>query len=256
MQNFGSRNETEIQFHLNNKRFSLLSNHWKSVFKILYSTETFTFLNKIRRIKCEKTQDYIKPDIIISFGGEKRYISIKSGRATNVHTEKIETFLKFLQELGVTRKTINTILLCHYGDGTLDGTGKIRLDWYELYQKYKDRILEANDELNDSTDFVKKVIKRTVFQGVDEKSHMAEYLYFGDQEYGTIVSFNQMNKYIDRKPHNWDFYENIHIGPIVLRPHGRYAHKQIVSEKRRNEIQCNWPNLHADLDYIVKRYGY
>ena len=116
-------------------------------------------------------------------------------------------------------------MLCHYGDGTLDGTGKIRLDWYELYQKYKDRILEANDELNDSTEFVKKVIKRTVFQGVDEKSHMAEYLYFGDQEYGTIVSFNQMNKYIDRKPHNWDFYENIHIGPIVLRPHGRYAHK-------------------------------
>ena len=256
MQNFGSDNENRIQKTLDKKRYQMLSNHWKTMFRIMFGLETMSFLNRIRKIKCVKTENYIKPDIIVTFGGLDRYVSIKSGKASNVHTEKVSTFMTFLQSLRVSRKTINTILLVHYGDGTLDGTGAVRNDWYELRMKYKQRIIEANDELNASTEFVKKVVERTVFQGVSNESHVAEYLYFGDEEYGTLVSSNQMYKYIDRKPHNWDFYDNIHIGPIILRPHGRYAGKEVVSEKRRHEIQCNWPNLHQDLDYIVKRYGY
>lgn len=256
MNNFGSFNEDKIQTLLNKKRYSFLSNHWKSMFEIMYGTKTVGFLNSIKKVKCVKTENYIKPDIIITFNGLERYVSIKSGKASNLHTEKIETFMPFLLSLGVSRDTVKTILLVHYGDGTLNGSGKYRMDFHELYQKYKSRILAANEELNDNTELIKEVVKRVVFQGVSEESHPAEYLYFGDEQFGTLISANQIYKYIDRKPHNWDFYENIHIGPLVLRPHGRYAHKEVVSEKRRNEVQCNWPNLHADLLYIEKRYGY
>ena len=255
MNNTGLYNEDKIQTVLNKKRYNVLPNHWKTMLEFIYGTKTLKFLNRLKKVKCTRTSNYIKPDLIVTFAGLDSYISVKSGKCSNLHTEKVDTFLTFLMSLGISKETIKTILLCHYGDGTLNGTGKIRKDFHELYYSYKQRIIDANDELNNSTDFIKKVIRRIAFQGVDENSKTAEYLYYGDEEFGTMVSANQVYKYIDRKPHNWDFYENIHIGPIVLRPHGRYAHKAVISERRHNEIQCHWPNLHADLLYIEKRYG-
>ena len=99
MMNFGSQNESNIQCVLNKKRYPLLSNHWKSMFKIMFGTQTLILLNRIKRIKCVKTENYIKPDIIVTFGGLDRYISIKSGKASNVHTEKMDTFIPFLRSL-------------------------------------------------------------------------------------------------------------------------------------------------------------
>lgn len=251
MTNFGIFNEDEMTNALDKKFIFTLNANLKFFLKRMFGP-----LNPMKKVYCEKTDHYIKPDVVVTYGRERKCVSIKSGKSNNLHTEKLPTFIDFLKESGISEKTIETILLVQYGDGTLDGTGKYRADFYEIFIKYKDRIVLANHELNDKMEFIEKFFERVVFQGVDANAMGVDFIYHGDMDYGVVVSKKQILKYISSKKGTWGFYENIHVGPIVLRPHARYSHRAVICDERRHQIQCNWPNFKSDLEYIVKRFGY
>ena len=136
----------------------------------------------------------------------------------------------------------------------MDGTGKKRRDnmhtrmWLDTYLK------ELNRELNEDHDFISKVIERTMFQGILETSPKAEYIYFGTPEYGRIISRKQIYTFINSK--SWQHYECVHIGPVFLRPHARYANRPIRNQKDHDQVDCYWPHFSEDLDMISKRFAF
>lgn len=248
MSNTGLLVEDEIVNALNKKRYKHLNNNMRNFIRDIYGV-----VNERDKIYCEKTNDYIKPDIVIKIKNRTRYVSIKSGRASIMHDEIIKNVILFFRELGVSEYSQKLLLFYQYGDGTLNGSGKYRRDYHETYTWLESGIKKFNEEMNLDHTLVEKIIERVMFQGVNNEAPRADYIYQGDLSYGIVVSREQILKHLRNKTFN--FYENVHIGPLLFRPHARYAKTVVKNEKLRNRIEFYWPNFHEDMVYIYKRYN-
>ena len=172
-----------------------------------------------------------------------------------MHEEQLDRFIQFLKECGISDESINTYLLYHYGDGTIDGTGKRRMNSIEVRFAYDEKIRKMNDEFNSSKEFIKKFADRVMFQGVNPSASMAEYIYHGDVDYGIFCSRNQFRRHIEKK--SWEYMQTcVHVGPFVIRPHARYSNKEIRDEEYRHTVVINYPRFVQDLAYISSRYAY
>ena len=249
MINNGFKVEEDLEKALDNVRFKNLSNNLKTLIVQLFGEQSGP-----NKIQCRRTENFIKPDLVISCEGKVAYVSVKSGHAQCVHTENTHTFINFLKGLNITNETIETILYFQYGDGTLDGSGEKRMNYHQAFNWLCERIKKANSEFEHKQDVVEKVVDRLLFQGVDITADCADYIYYGDVEFGILISKKQVFNHLRRK--TWSFYENLHIGPIMLKPHARYADRAIVSDERRHQTMFYWPNFGVDLEYIQKRYNF
>ena len=247
--NDGLLREDEVVFDLNNRKIKDLSNNMHTLVRNLFGV-----LDEENYIKCYKVDDSFKTDFVIEYGDDKRNISMKSGRAEIVHNEILANFIEFLRGLGISEKTLETIKLYHYGDGTTDGSGQKRLGYKDVVNMLGDRIKEANSELNASLTFVEKVVKRCVFKGSYEENLEADAIYFGDRNYGIMATKRQIMKHLSKR--GFDFYNNLHIGPLLLRPDARYVDRDINYERKRQRIVAYWPHLNADIDFISRHYNY
>lgn len=245
--NLGRLKEDEIVLALNDKKANELSHNLKHILR-----EMFGLFDGEHIVKAGLVENFQKPDFYIEVNGVRKYVSLKSGRANKLGEEKLKSFLLFLRSKGISKRSQQTFLYNHFGDGTLDGSGKERFDYNYLRVKLANRIKELNEEFNYSKEFIKDVVIRCMFKGPVESNIEADYIYHGDVNYGTICSKTQILKHLDRR--DWDFMDNPHIGPIQFRPHARYIGKEIKNEERRWEIDFWWANLGADLDYIAERY--
>lgn len=245
--NNGTSEEKELVALLNQKRYSDLSNNGKRIVKQLFGP-----VDDDQVVFAELVNGYMKPDIVVKCNEEQRYISMKSGKASVVHQENIMKFAKYLLDKGISKNTIKILLLYHYGDGTLDGSGKKRKTYQELMYEMSKHIKKANDELNDNKELVKDVIERCVFVGTNHDHTHADYVYHGNAGFGVLVSHQQMMKHISRR--TWGFMNNFHIGPLQFRPHARYVGKEVKNEESRHLIDFFWSNMFADMDYISNTY--
>ncbi|MBQ7994992.1 MAG: hypothetical protein IJ247_02080 [Bacilli bacterium] len=246
----GLLNEDEIISSLNNKTIESLSNNMKRVMRDLYGV-----LDNDSVVKCHKPDETTgKPDMIIDYENRKRFVTIKHGHAETVHSEKISTFIDFISSFGISKGTIETLLLFHYGDGTLDGTGETRMNYREVMNSLGDRISLANYELNKNKEFVLSVLDRCMFKGVLNEYQEADSLYFGDKDYGLVATKNQIVKHV--KIRSFDFYDNLHIGPLLIKPHSRYSKGYVIDQRSRERIVLYWPHLFADINYISQRYNF
>ncbi len=247
MVNKGRLNEDQIIHVLNADRFCDLPKNLQNLV-----VDLFGVVDPYKPVSCEYAIEYTKPDFVITHSDRKRYVSMKSGSSILMHGEQITTFIPFLRSLGISEKTINTILLHHYGDGTTDGSGKERMPINELkYHLYK-QIKEANEELNSDRAVLIAFAERILFQGVRDDVPKADALYHGDYEFGVVATRKQILKHLSRG--NWDFFDNLHIGPFMIYPHARYIGTEIHSEKSRNRVDVSWPKVISDIEYISKRY--
>ena len=247
--NKGMENETLLVEALNNKTFSQINQNLQTMMRDIFGYQTDE-----ETISAAKVEGVFKPDISITYKGITKHISIKQGRANMVHGENIKTFILYLRSLGVSKETQRTILYHHFGDGTMNGTGKKRMDGFETRAWLHEQIKAANNELNNNYELIHKFLERTMYQGIDETAPNVDYIYFGTPEYGVVVSKKQIQTYVDKR--NWKYFDNLHIGPVFFKPHARYAAKRIVSTERREMVHCYWPNLAMDLDMISKRYTF
>lgn len=248
MANYGHLFEKEFVDSLDNKLIMKLPNNQKWILERIFGT-----LSNLKKVHCVKAEDFIKPDVVVNYNHMRAFISLKTGSACEVHREKIETFIPFLRELGISEDTLKTITFYQFGDGTFDGSGKRRMDINEIYELIKDKIMLANEELNRDKFVLQKVIYRLMFKGVCDAAAEADYIYHGSLSDGILISRRQVEKYINKK--DFSFLTNLHIGPLLLRPHARYAGVPVKNEVSRREITFYWPNFRADLEYIDKRFG-
>ena len=133
--NIGRLKEDEFVFALNNKKASELSHNMKHILR-----EMFGFFQEDDIVKCGLVDHYQKPDFYIDFIGQRKYISLKTGRATTVGEEGLKQFLSFLREWHLSKEGQKTLLYYHFGDGTLDGSGEKRMDYIELLRALGSRI--------------------------------------------------------------------------------------------------------------------
>lgn len=181
--NKGCANEALIAEALNGKTFSEINSNLQTMIK-----DIFGYQEEQEIIKCERVEGVFKPDISITYKGQTKYVSIKEGRANMVHGENIKPFILYLRAHGVSKKTQRTILLYHFGDGTMTGTGKQRLSSYDAKAWLHKEIKAANMELNNNRELINDFLERAMYQGIDESAPNVDYIYFGTPEYGVTVS--------------------------------------------------------------------
>jgi hypothetical protein len=191
MINAGVKNEDEFVYFLNEKKGSELSVNLKNMMERL-----FGIVDPDKTFYCQKTENYIKPDILITHDNKEVGVSLKYGRSQVVHEEQIKTFILYLRKEGISSRTQQTLLLFQYGDGTNDGTGERRYSSDQVRIMLANRIREANEELNKDKEFIKRFITRIIFDGVNPEAKKADAIYYGDVNYGVTVTRKQMNKLI------------------------------------------------------------
>lgn len=248
--NKGLLREDEFIYYINNKTSDSLSNNVIDMMERLFGV-----IDEEEIFLCEKTKNYIKPDFVISYKDQKKAISLKSGNSRIVHAENIKPFILFLRELGVSIETQKTILLYQYGDGTFDGSGVKRFDSIAVNKMLVERIKKANEELNSSKELIKKFLDRVLFQGVDRDALRADAIYLGDVKEGTVVLSKQIEKYVDYKK-SWSKLNQLHIGPIFIRPNTRCLDFNAKTEPRRHRVECHWYCIKEDINFIANRFTY
>lgn len=245
--NHGKLNEDEMMLALNNHMVKDLIPNLRYLLQ-----ELFGALEANEIVTCTQPEIPIKPDLLITYKGITKGVSVKTGTSEFVHGEPIEKFTIFLKELGISDKTIRTLLLNQFGDGSVDGTGKERMPLYELKYQLAEDIREANTELNSNSTKLIKIFDRLVFSGWNKEVTTADAIYHGDMFNGIVATKTQITKWLEDK--YWDYYDNLHIGPIFLRPHARYIGVEVKNEFYRHKIDGFWTNMLADIRYISGKY--
>ena len=247
--NEGFHKEDEMIAHLNNKKYGELSNNLRNMVRNLFEPMK---LKEDDLISCHKVEGYLKPDFCLLCQGVEKFVSMKSGTAECVHEEYVDLFVKRLEDAGISKETIETILLYHYGDGTTDGSAEERIPYVTLRAMLDLRIQKANLELNHDKDFVMKMMRHCIYVGSSERAIPIDAIYFGDYEYGNLATVRQLDRHFMVR--DWKWINNLHIGPLMLRPHARYYGKEITNQKRRRTLEAYWPKLGNDIAFIAKRY--
>lgn len=243
MENYGILIEKEIVEYLHGKKINELNNYWKTnIAKIFlsYDGDDYIFAKRIARRS--------KVDIEIRINSSVKYIGIKSGEHNSFHGEDVFKFVNFLAEIGISRRTLKILLFYHFGDGSLDGSGKIRLSAEELKIKYGKFIEEANNELN-QPQVIEKVVRRVVLQGTNKNERIIDYLYYGDVNFGYIISREDIIRYI--KYHKYGMIKGLHFGPLNYQPYKRKLSTNNNS-KERYISQIKWISLFSDIQKIYR----
>ena len=244
----GIYKEEEMALLFNGKKYEELSNNSKTIIRNM-----FGHIRNDSIIECKRVDGFMKPDLVFTINGESHYLSMKSGSNGIVHQENIFNLCDHLKTIGISKYTIDTILLFHFGDGTLDGTGKKRYPYKDVVHSLRKRIDYANKELNSNRRFVLHMVNRFIFKGTKDDNIQAEYVYHGDDEYGIIASRKQI--LMHTKMHKYEYLDNLHIGPLIMHPHARYVNGPIKSQKKRNTIEMHWANYFETLRKITTRYN-
>ena len=247
--NQGQRNEFNIANSYHDKTFSNLNDFQKGIIRSMYPN-----IDEASCIQCFVSTNKIgKPDIYFVVNGEYKFWSIKSGITDSVHFESIKSFILFLRSLGVSVKTQKILLLFHYGDGTLDGTGNQRMLYDELVLKNRDNINYANKELA-KYEIVEAALNRFVFCGTENNANEVDYIYYGDEKYGVLCSRDELTNFVLSK--NYSHYKTMHIGPMSIQPYLRDPNRVSRHPYKRDIVQIKWHYLLTDLEIATTKSQY
>ena len=170
--NIGRLKEDEFVLAINGKRADQLSHNLKHALR-----EMFGLFDGQEILKAGLVDKYQKPDFYIEYKGIRKYVSLKTGRAETVSEEGLKQFLEYLRSWHLSIESQKTFLYYHFGDGTMDGSGEKRMEYFDLIKLLSEKIAKMNKELNANKDFVKEVIHRCLFKGSVEENIPAEYIY-------------------------------------------------------------------------------
>lgn len=238
----GYKNENEFVNYLNKKKVSEINPMFKEFLETLFGA-----LNDEEQIHAWNNYEKQKADIYIKINNKRKGISIKKGIKNSVHTEHINTFIKFLKENHFDQEMIIEFLKYHYADGTIDGTGENRMTVAEYKEKYQQEIDLINKQFNNK-DFIIKVILKFILVGNIPIESIDCIVY------GIIQDFIQItkNEIIDFLLSKKDEYSTaLHISHLTLQPMTRCLNRNPLYEKDRHYIQVKWYNISDDIIEVM-----
>ena len=232
---------------LNNKKIKDINTNLRFNLKQIFGP-----LDGEEIVTAKQIDDFIKPDIAITYKGNIKYISLKTGRARQVHTERVDLFANYLKTKGFSQKVIDFFLIWHFADGTTDGTGPKSNSWIKMSEIYENEIKEFNSIVNKDKNFVVNLIDRMVFQGTNPYSITADFIYMGDENFGYLISRKMMRKYVRNS--NFNKIKNPHFGPIQFKSNHTKKGFNECERIAHYKTDFYWATLESDLRYIQKRY--
>lgn len=239
--NQGFKNENDICNYLNGKKFAEYNDFWKAILNKIFvqNDDSNIFICRIIGKGC-------KTDIEIVKNREIKRISVKSGDQVSMHAEHLNTFIPFLRSLKISERTLKILLLYHFGDGTLDGSGTTRLDAAEMKAKWSKLLKEANRELSLPAN-VSAIAYRCIIKGKLDNRKEIDYLYYGNVNNGELISKESIMSLVVQK--RCLFLITPHFGPLIYQPLHRNLRSN-VNQKYRYFMQIKWPTLFADMQKI------
>ena len=241
----GLENEIFIIKELNGKKINETSDNFRYMLLDMFKNYPKNSVLDVRKVP----HKYLcKTDIEIHVQGTYENVSIKTGFSPAVHQEEFESFMLFLKELKISKKTLNFIRFYHYADETYDGSGTKTLRLVEFWEKYAKQIKEASEELSNPL-IVKAVLYRCVIKGKRDTLQNINYLYYGDHIKGVFVHRNDLLTKIGTLENRDVPY--LHIGPF------KYVQKifrsQVVDGRYVQYTQMCWPYIKEDMIALFKQ---
>lgn len=227
---------------LNNHNYNELNLNLQQFISFLF--EDFQYNKKIY---CKKLGTHEKADISIQNGNIIKYISLKTGSQNSVHVEKISTFIEFLSSNGINQQIINNLLIYHYGDDTLNGTGSIRYSAEESKRKYRQRIEIFNASINYSK-ILTKIVERFLFKGTRISNKYVDAIYYGDINIGIWCSSQELLEYCTN--HKSMYMKVPHFSIFTYQNWCRNISFSKKSESHRAYMQIKWFSILSDINKI------
>lgn len=239
----GFQNESDLISNLNEKRVYELNNNLKRFIYFLFGN-----LNENEIIYAHSGISGQKPDIIIEVNDSIKKVSVKIGTGNSVHQENINLFMEYLSSIGVSEDVQVELLKFHWGDGTIDNTGRFRDSSAEYKRTHENEINYINKELNNPK-FLFKIVNRILFQGKSDLFDTVDAIYYGDYENGHWASCEEIFDYIASTRFLSD---SIHFGPLNYQIWNRCLNFNPKTENRRYVMQVKWASLLQDIINIER----
>lgn len=242
----GFSNEKEIVAYLNKaKIFANLNINMKNFISFMFHN-----IESSDVIFAQVISGVSKPDMYIEVNGIRKYISIKKGSGNSIHQEKLDVFEKFLTNENIEQKYINYLKEFHFGDGTVNGTGKARICSRKFCALYPEKIVEINKEFN-KPEILKKLLNRIIFIGNIEGNEV-DYVYHGEINKGIWASREEIEEYLL----NNQISDNcIHFSSLTYQVWNRGLNFNPNTAARRYVMQIKWGSLVDDLVKIREKNG-
>ena len=243
----GFRNEINIEKCLDFKLFEEINPNLQHFLMDVFKGYSL----KGKRIHAIRSRQNVKPDFYLHVDDipKEVYVSVKKGSGNSVHQESLASFIHFLKTLGATEEVIDSLKMFHYGDGTTDNTGKLRLRATAFVKEYPD-VVNAPNIFFSQQSIMDAVIERAVFSGASPDAPRADYMYHGTAYSGVWASRDEIYEYI----HNDLLTEGntgINIGPLTYQVWNRNLSRKASAEYKREQMQFKWSSLYDILTQIT-----
>lgn len=240
--NKGFVNENEFVEYINGKTYNQLNSNIKK-----FCSEIFGTANNNCSFVAKKVTGNQKPDIVIFNKTIGKYVSLKMGSGNSIHQEPFDTFVDFLKKLNISDESIDTLKLFHFGDDTINDTGKIRYSSNECKNRYKDKILKLNYEINQPK-FLIPLLDRILFTGNIKDANSIDYIYHGTIENGVWISKEELlNYFINNKFES----KEMHFASLTYQVWGRNNNFKAKHPDRRYVMQVKWSQIENDIIEII-----
>lgn len=247
--NNGRYLESKVVYLLDKTKIQDLNKEMRSFLRMIYGE-----LDDNEIVRCEIVDGFRKPDFYVEYQKIRKYISLKTGNAHNLHEEFLETFIDFLKSINVPEEALNLFKFFFWGDGTIDGTSEKCFTMPEAKVKYPEKVKKFNEYFNSDTKLINLIVRRITFEGRATDNVKADYIFhYEEGQLPTVISKEQVWNYITSKNKEWFYIDNPHIGPL------QFCQRNSNKKSKRYEFErlrvCFWwPRFVADLKFMHKYY--
>lgn len=216
-----------ISSKLRKIKYDYLDNNLKEIVKTIFKEikkDDYVSIIKIYGCKLKI--------IKISFNKTSFLVSILKEKIETLNDERIDIFIDSLTRYGIDKDTIDSFLLFHWSDKTLNNTGKTRYKVREMYNLYPERLNHLNIRLN--TPRIKHLLLNRYLFHINKKPLNINYVMYEDEgKYRIIQKEDFINILMDKKGKQ----DSIHVGPILIQSVKKNITRRIENEKQRKYIK-------------------
>lgn len=237
----GYQNEFDFVLALNNKTKKELNNQLQELVYFLFGK-----IPDDAVIKSWRNKEPQKEDIFIKVNGMMKGISIKMGSRNSVHVESIKSFVKFLKEMKISKKNIDTFLNYQYA---VDEDNK-KIDIEEYKKKHQKEIDKFNEAIN-TEEILENAIDRFVLKGNNSDYWIAAIVHGTPDDFVWMSKNNIIN--VLKKNRN-EYSTAIHFSNLVVQPLSRTLNDNPKYSRARNYVQIKWYSLYDDAVDCTNKY--
>ena len=238
--NTGFINEKELREYINQNTYDTYNQNIKNFLSFIFGKH----LNTSHPFVAEKIGGQVKPDLCIKHNGLEKNVSIKKGGGNSVHQESIDIFFPYMETI-VDTNFLNILKKFHYGDDTINDTGKTRYNANQCKSRYKNEISILNTELNKWTNLC-DLLDRFLFIG-NVGTLTVDIVYHGTIDKGLWATRDEIIDYV--KNNNF-INDTVHFGPLTYQVWGRNEKGTAIHPDRRYIMQVKWGSIVSDFKKI------